>query len=71
MSGIKAPSVPSGSSAPPLIPQQAWDTSDVPNPLSQQFLGKLSQLEKLQYQLTKQVTTPTDPQASVGHFRRT
>lgn len=42
--------------APPSNPPSARPvpTSDLSNPLSQQFLSKLTQLEKLQYELTKQ-----------------
>ncbi|KAK3090504.1 hypothetical protein FSP39_012356 [Pinctada imbricata] len=52
--GMKPTSVPTGGKGPLPTPRQAWESTEVSQPLSQQFLGKLSQLEKLQYQLTKQ-----------------
>ena len=57
-SGIEIPAVGPKRSARPLpspISEENLDHMTPDKPLSQQFMNKLSQLEKLQYELTKQV----------------
>ena len=59
-SGIDIPTVGTKRSArplPPPISEENLDHMAPVKPLSQQFMNKLSQLEKLQYELTKQVST--------------
>jgi hypothetical protein len=56
--GIK-PSVGVGERPEPVFNVQKVNNNEVSQQLSQQFLSKLSQLEKLQYELTKQVRKET------------
>ena len=50
--GVAPPSNPPSSRPVPVV----VPNKDLSNPLSQQFINKLTQLEKLQYDLTKQVS---------------
>ena len=59
LSGIDIPAVGPkrpARSLPPPISEENLDHMAPVKPLSQQFMNKLSQLEKLQYELTKQVS---------------